>query len=138
MARELLVKEPPLHLERFDWESFFYVLCWIGTHYLKGAKIDTTAFRNWDTDDDSTLRDLKLLLLQGPSSTLFPLFSGFYQPMLVDWIIPIQRMYGAVGQKEFEHELAKRMSPRADVPEIDTETLGGCVTWEKLWQIFQK
>ena len=28
MARELLVKEPPLHLERFDWESFFYVLLW--------------------------------------------------------------------------------------------------------------
>ena len=93
----------------------------------------------WDTDDDDTLGDLKLLLLlQGPSSTLFPLFSGFYQPMLVVWIIPMQRMYGAVYQKKLEHELAKRMSPGADVPEFDTETLGGCVTWEKLWQIFQK
>ena len=107
MSRELLIKGTVPHFERFDWESFFYVLCWIGTHYSGGAEIDTTAFRNWDTDDDDTLGDLKLLLLlQGPSSTLFPLFSGFYQPMLVDWIMPMQRMYGAVYQKKLEHELA--------------------------------
>ena len=55
MAIDLLVPLPPRHLERFDWESFFYVICMITCRYDRGEDINPNTLSRWYNPDDETL-----------------------------------------------------------------------------------
>ncbi|KAL5524083.1 hypothetical protein ACEPAG_8256 [Sanghuangporus baumii] len=139
MAIDLLEKETPPHLERFDWESLFYVICWIGTHYSNGTEIQTTALETWDADDDETLSLVKHSVLAGLKPNLGILFTDFYKPLFSLWIQDMQSMFRAANLEKTKFEIAKAANPD---PEEDTlvfhETLGNHVTWDKFWQILEK
>ncbi|KAL5484898.1 hypothetical protein ACEPAI_7540 [Sanghuangporus weigelae] len=135
MSVDLLREETPLHLERFDWESFFYVICWIASHYSGGDAVKTDAFNEWDEPDDKKLRSIKKELLVGLSEpNLNVLFTDFYKPLYLSWIRPIQIMFR-------DADLARgdfNVTPNANPEDFDEETLGGHVTWEKLWGILEQ
>ena len=140
MSRELLVKETPLHLERFDWESFFYVLCWIGTHYSEGTEIQTNALHPWDTDNDDTLIVCKSAALGGSNfPALLSLFTAFYSPMYGSWIAPMQQMFIAADGARTKLVEAQRanLNPGDSGLSLDEGTVGGCITWERLWGIIK-
>ncbi|KAL5482922.1 hypothetical protein ACEPAI_9517 [Sanghuangporus weigelae] len=133
MAIDLLGKETPPHLEKFGWESFFYVVCWIGSHYSNGTEIQTNALKTWDADDDETLSEVKQSVLFGLSrpnlGILF--FTDFYKPLICMWIQDMQSMFLAADQ-------ARKKFERAKAANLEEETLGGRVTWDKFWQILEK
>ncbi|KAL5484886.1 hypothetical protein ACEPAI_7528 [Sanghuangporus weigelae] len=132
MSKEFLAGQTPLHLERFDWESFFYVICWIGTHYSNGTEIQTDAFKEWDTDVDQLLIWSKQSVLFGHSDPdLRILFTDFYKPLFLSWIRPIQRMFRDADTAKGDFKVAENANPE----DFDDETLGGHVIWDKLWDI---
>ncbi|KAL5528128.1 hypothetical protein ACEPAF_7264 [Sanghuangporus sanghuang] len=137
MAIDLLENETSPHLERFDWESFFYVICWIGTHYSNGVEIKTNALKTWDTDDDDTLSEVKQSVLFGVSRPNLRIrFTDFYKPLISSWIDDMQSMFLAADQarKKFVH--AKAANPEEDTLGF-YETFGGHVTWDKVWKILK-
>ncbi|KAL5484893.1 hypothetical protein ACEPAI_7535 [Sanghuangporus weigelae] len=137
LATNLLEKETPLYLERFGWESFFYVLCWIGTHYSNGTKIKTDALKTWDAGDDETLSKVKKLLLIGFDSPLDTLFTDFYKPLYWAWVHGLQSMFHDAHQAKNEFRRAKAINPEHDTLVFDEETLGGIVTWDRIWKILK-
>ncbi|KAL5528126.1 hypothetical protein ACEPAF_7262 [Sanghuangporus sanghuang] len=139
MSKELLRGQTtPLHLERFDWEAFFYVICWIGTHYSNGKKIKTDAFEEWDTDVDKLLVRSKQSVLVGLSDPdLRILFTDLYKPLVTSWMDDVQSMFLAADQARKKFERAKAANPEEDAL-VFLETLGGHVTWDKFWQILKK
>ncbi|KAL5528129.1 hypothetical protein ACEPAF_7265 [Sanghuangporus sanghuang] len=138
MAIDLLEKETPLHRERFDWESLFYVICWIGTHYSSGEEIKTHIFEEWDTDVDILLVWSKQSVLFGHSRPNLRIrFTDFYKPLVSSWIADMQSMFLAADQARKKFEDAKAANPGRDTPDFDEETIGGIVTWDKFWQILK-
>ncbi|KAL5528125.1 hypothetical protein ACEPAF_7261 [Sanghuangporus sanghuang] len=137
MSVDLLREETPLHLERFDWESFFYVICWIASHYSAGDEVQTDAFNEWNEPDDKKLRSIKNELLFGHSEpNLDSVFTDFYKP-LIAWMDDIQSMFLAADQARKKFERVKAAKPEDDSLVFDEETLGGHVTWEKFWAILK-
>ncbi|KAL5484871.1 hypothetical protein ACEPAI_7513 [Sanghuangporus weigelae] len=137
MSVDLLREETPLHLERFDWESFFYVICWIASHYSGGDAVKTDAFNEWDEPDDKKLRSIKKELLVGLSEpNLDSVFTDFYKP-LISWMDDIQSMFLAADQARKKFERVKAANPEDCSLVFDEETLGGHVTWEKFWEIIK-
>ncbi|OCB84810.1 hypothetical protein A7U60_g8336 [Sanghuangporus baumii] len=135
MSKELLRGQTPLHLERFDWEAFFYVICWVGTHYSNGEEIKTDTFEEWDTDVDKLLVCSKQAVLFGLSRpNLRILFTDFYKPLFLSWIRPIQRMFRDADTAKGDFEVTEN----ANSKDFDDETLGGRITWDKFWQILEK
>ncbi|KAL5504460.1 hypothetical protein ACEPAH_8536 [Sanghuangporus vaninii] len=139
MSIDLLKEETPLHLERFDWESFFYVICWIATHYLNGDKINTETFNEWHELEDNKLRSIKAVLLYGLSTpNLRHLFTDFFKPLISLWMDDIQSMFLEADQARRKFERAQEDNPEDSTLVFDEETLGGHVTWEKFWGILRR
>ncbi|KAL5524080.1 hypothetical protein ACEPAG_8253 [Sanghuangporus baumii] len=137
MSKELLGGQTPLHLERFDWESFFYVICWIGTHYSNGTEAQTDAFKQWDTDEDKLLIWSKQSVLFGHSDPdLRILFTDFYKPLVSSWLEDMQSMFLAADQARKKFGYAK-VANREEDTLVFYETLGGHIIWDKFWQILK-
>ncbi|KAL5524084.1 hypothetical protein ACEPAG_8257 [Sanghuangporus baumii] len=116
MAIDLLGNETSLHLERFGWESFFYVICWIGTHYSNGEEIKSDAFEEWDTDEDKLLIHSKQSVLFGLSDPdLRILFTDFYKPLVSLWLDDMQSMFFAADQARRKFERAKAANPEEEL-----------------------
>ncbi|KAL5528119.1 hypothetical protein ACEPAF_7255 [Sanghuangporus sanghuang] len=139
MAIDLLENETSPHLERFDWESFFYVICWIGTHYSNGIEVQTDALDELDTDVDELLVLSKQSVLFGFSRpNLRILFTDLYKPLVSSWMSDMQSMFLAADQARKKFEDAKASNPKDDDTLVFHETLGGHITWDKFWQILEK
>ena len=137
MAIDLLVPQPPCHLERFDWESFLYVICMIACRYDRGEDINPNALPDWYDTRDTTLQNTKFAVLSG-FRTIIQDVTDFYQQMVFDWTEPLREIFSAGYSKR--NKLAGKKQPTLfadDVP-FDNETLEGHVTWEKFWEILQK
>ncbi|KAL5528127.1 hypothetical protein ACEPAF_7263 [Sanghuangporus sanghuang] len=137
MAIDLLENETSPHLERFDWESFFYVICWIGTHYSYGTEVQTDALDELDTDVDELLVPSKQLMLVGFGNPLDILFTDFYKPLYWTSVYDLQSMFHDAHQAENESRHAKAINPERDTLVFDEETLGGIVTWDRIWKILK-
>ena len=138
MSKELLVPNPPAHLERFDWESFFYVICWIASHFSHGDEVSTDAFQTWFDSRDSVLLCIKSVFLCGLSSKeLHDQFTDFYKPLISLWIYPLQRMFsdGNRARVKFINEKDERGD---ETMVFDEETLGGHVSWDRFWGILKQ
>ena len=136
MARELLSTPTPVHLERFDWESFFYVICWIAAHYSYGVKVESNAFNEWDEQDDNKLREIKANLLFGNNERdLIDVFTVCYKSLITTWMDDMQAMFlaSSKARKRFT-----RVQATDETLTFDEETCNGEVTWEKLWAILVK
>ncbi|KAI5120093.1 hypothetical protein M0805_001249 [Coniferiporia weirii] len=127
MAIDLLQVEPPDHIERFDWESFFYVLVWICCHYFGGYKIkESTALDRWLQQDLTYLSATKsALLLRFP----FDQITDHFKPLVDPWLEPLREIF-------FDGYCAQS-SVRRPEP-FDGKTLGGHVTYDKVWDIFRR
>ncbi|KAL5528120.1 hypothetical protein ACEPAF_7256 [Sanghuangporus sanghuang] len=137
MAIDLLENETSPHLERFDWESFFYVICWIGTHYSYGTEVQTDALDELNTDVDKLLVPSKQLMLVGFGNPLDILFTDFYKPLYWTWVYDLQSMFHDAHQAKNESRHAKAINPERDTLVFDEETLGGIVTWDRIWKILK-
>ena len=123
----------------FDWESFFYVICWIASHYSFGEEVESQAFKTWDESNDEKLRDTKEALLYGHSRIdLDTAFTDFFKPLITCWIEPMQAMFALCDQARKNFKALKRANPEDDTLVFDEETIGGHVTWEKLWGILKQ
>ncbi|KAL5526342.1 hypothetical protein ACEPAF_8065 [Sanghuangporus sanghuang] len=122
------------HLERFDWEAFFYDICWIGTHYSNGKEIKTDAFEEWDRADKLLVRSKQSVLFGHSDPDLRILFTDFYKPLVSSWMDDMQSMFLAADQARKKFERAKAANPEEDALAF-LETLGGHVTWDEFWQI---
>ena len=139
MSIDLLGSDTPVHLERFDWESFFYVICWIASHYSFGEEVESQAFKVWDESNDEKLRSIKAEVLYGLSTIdLDALFTDFFKPLVDCWIKPIQKMFRAADSARGEFRDLKKARPDDKTLVFDEETIGGHVTWEKLWGILKQ
>ena len=134
ISREL-VKSATRNLERFDWESFYYVLCWIGTHYSEGAEIKTNALHSWDARDDDVVVECKSTALAGNMIPSFiTLFTAFYKPVYRSWIMPMQQLFFAADMARLELE---ELRADDDTLSFNEGAVDSCITWEKLWGIIR-
>ena len=135
-----LVKSATQNFERFDWESFYYVLCWIGTHYSEGAEIKTIPLHFWNARDDDVLVKCKSAILDGSimagsmTPSFITLFTDFYIPVYQSWIEPMQQMFQAADRARSKFGARKYSD---DTLSFDEETVDGFITWERVWDIIR-
>ena len=131
MAMDLHRKLPPVHMERFEYESLFYVLYWICLSYSDGkllpAKERHSSFKRWprwNSNDHDDVRSAKIGLEY--NSKIFRdvnKFPAMYRPLIRPWLRLLQytlrRGYSARHDARFAGKLA----------EFDNDTLGNmCLT----------
>ncbi|KAI5120094.1 hypothetical protein M0805_001250 [Coniferiporia weirii] len=126
MAIDLLEAEPPDHVERFDWESIFYVLLWIGCHYINGREIEGIVFVDWLEHDLGKLKKFKRSDL---GDFDFKKITDHFKPLVHLWLKPLQLLFRA------------GYDAQSDCPDGEPfvgETLQGHVTYAKVWNIFKR
>ncbi|KAH8113844.1 hypothetical protein DFH11DRAFT_1510030 [Phellopilus nigrolimitatus] len=137
MAIDLLVPNPPAHLERHDWESMMYVIIWIACRFESGGhETNRKALESWlDPDFEKVKNGKRGFLLLGK----LPDITSHYQP-LRSWIFQLSIVFGTA------YLAARGVTPMPDLLEVDKysaktfdeETLGGHVTYGALWAILSK
>ncbi|THH09009.1 hypothetical protein EW145_g2313 [Phellinidium pouzarii] len=136
MSRDLLVPNPPDHLERFDWESMFYVLFWIACHYIDGEDINPEALKDWLQHDMTMLRSAKRGAF---NSFLYEMTTAQFRPLAKLWLNPLRKLFfdGYEARDNHKNEAGDAADKGETYPEFDNETLGGHVTYEKMWAILR-
>ncbi|KAI5120099.1 hypothetical protein M0805_001255 [Coniferiporia weirii] len=138
MAIDLLEADPPKHIERFDWESIFYVLVWICCHYSDGYEIESTALDRWLEHDLTYLNDTKSAFL---STFFFDKITDHFKPLVFIWLWPLQKLFRDGYSAKWVYRLEASFDNEASLDKeasFDFDTLGGHVTYDKMWRIFEK
>ncbi|KAH8113845.1 hypothetical protein DFH11DRAFT_279049 [Phellopilus nigrolimitatus] len=145
MALDLLVPNPPAHLERHDWESLLYVIIWIACRFESGGhEKNREALESWldpDFEDfEKVKNDKKGFLLLGKLPDITRITSH-YRP-LRSWIFQLSRVFG-VGYLVAHYGRQGKPVPemREDMHSaepFDEETMGGYVTYEALWAVLSE
>ena len=87
---DLHQKPPPVHMERFEYESLFYVLYWICLSYSDGKLLPeekrhstSTDWPRWNSDNHNEIRDAKTGL-QGNGKIFENVneFPAMYRPLI--------------------------------------------------------
>ena len=139
MSIDLHEDPPPVHIERFEYESLFYVLYWICLSYSDGkllpAKERHSSFKRWpkwNSNDHDDVREAKIGLLN--DETIFEdadKFPAMYRPLIRPWLRLLQytlrRGYSARHDARFAGKLA----------EFDNDTLGKYVSYESIHKILE-
>ena len=153
ISRELHIKKPLIHYERYDYESLLYSLYWISVFYSEGKSRPETeisgAYEDWKKwnsyeDDIITSKKGSFLYLGGKDGFL----SSFFLPLDECWIDPIRDLFcdGYRAQIKYEKRKlyigslenraeGKEASSRSPQTIFNDETLGGHVTFEKIYNI---
>ncbi|KAH8113842.1 hypothetical protein DFH11DRAFT_1878096 [Phellopilus nigrolimitatus] len=140
MAIDLLVPNPPAHLERHDWESLIYVIIWIACRFESGGhETNREALKGWlDPSLEEVKKDkLVFLFFRG-----LPDITNHYQP-LRSWILQLLAVFRTA---HYAARYGRHERPMPEMLEVDKhsaepfdeETLGGRVTYEALWAILSK
>ena len=88
MAIDLLLGVPGPHLYRYDLESFFYVLVWIGCNYDAGKKI-VKGYPKWGNSSNEGMAKVKIQFLSRKSPfRLTPTF----EPLGLTWLYIMMRL----------------------------------------------
>ena len=139
MSIDLHEDPPPVHIERFEYESLFYVLYWICLSYSYGKLLPEekrhSAFKRWlrwNSNDHDDVRSAKVDLLN--DETIFEdadKFPAMYRPLIRPWLRLLQytlrRGYSARHDARFAGKLA----------EFDNDTLGKYVSYESIHKILE-
>ena len=150
---DLHIKKPLIHYERYDYESLLYSLYWISVFYSEGKSRPETeiseAYEDWKKwnsyeDDIITSKKGSFLYLGGKDGFL----SSFFLPLDECWIDPIRDLFcdGYRAQIKYEKRKlyigslenraeGKEASSRSPQTVFNDETLGGHVTFEKIYNI---
>ena len=136
---DLHQKPPPVHIERFEYESLFYVLYWICLSYSDGKLLpvekrhSTSAdWPYWNSDNYKVVLNFKSGLQA--NETIFENvneFPAMYRPLIRPWLRLLQytlrRGYSARHDARFAGKLA----------EFDNDTLGRYVSYESIHKILE-
>ena len=139
MSIDLHQDPPPVHIERFEYESLFYVLYWICLSYSYGKLLPEekrhSAFKRWlrwNSNDHDDVRSAKVGLLN--DETIFEdvdKFPAMYRPLVQPWLrllrYTLRRGYNARHDARFAGKLA----------EFDDDTLGRHMSYENICEILQ-
>ena len=156
IAKDLHVGRPSRYYERFDFESLLYSLYWICIFYAEGKSrptieiSETTKFwTRWNSYED---RDIYLektnLVLSGWDENYF---SKFFLPLVWCWLAPLRTIFkrGYSARDDFNdmRDMRRRLNSAPhgtnmdtaspSLPEFDDETLGGNVTFERIYDILR-
>ncbi|KAJ7067150.1 hypothetical protein C8F01DRAFT_660666 [Mycena amicta] len=136
MAADLLVLgPPPPHLYRFDLESLFYVFVHIVCQYHDGKKIDKPPFETWDHLSTTALSDKKWqFVLRAMKLSPTSNFVGL-RVLIIDLHAMFKDCYNAREKEEENRVRQQALATDVDEDEVDEETLGGNITFEKFAQI---
>ena len=138
--------EIPEHRERFDLESIFYVMYWDARFFDKGKKVvlpGSTAqkeYDNWVQSDDCCIIDLKKCVFGlGYTANI----TAFFEPLEDTWLYPLGQIFNTGytklnGQRgKFRRRGKDRSVKDWEIEGFDYNTLGGNVTFEKIWSIMR-
>ena len=139
MSIDLHQDPPPVHIERFEYESLFYVLYWICLSYSDGKLLPEkkrhSAFKRWprwNSIDHNEVRDAKTGLQA--NEMIFENvneFPAMYRPLVQPWLeclrYTLRRGFNARDEAKVAGELA----------EFDDITLGGHMSYENICKILQ-
>ena len=153
ISRDLHIKNPLIHYERYDYESLFYSLYWISVFYSEGKSRPETEiseayeyWKGWNSYEDDTiiLKKGDFLCLSGGNGFL----SSFFLPLDECWLDPLRDLFGDGYKAQKKYEKRKlyigSLENRAEGEEVSSrfpqtvfndETLGGHVTFEKIYNI---
>ena len=126
----------PKHIERFDLESVFYVMFWEGRLSNNGELYATEAakdaYKRWNGNDDISLISDKRRTFHDMAS-----LNESYRPLVVQWLKPLGKMFkdGYEGVVECDDNCTVPVDLQR--PAFDYDTLGGNVTFEKIWDIIK-
>ena len=136
MSIDLHRKLPPVHIERFEYESLFYVLYWICLSYsdrkLLPAKKRRSAFKcwpRWSSNDHRGVRSAKIGLKE--DRTIFKdvgEFPEMYRPLVQTWLIPLRYTF----RQGYNGRIVNGRGAG-----FDYDTLGGYASYENICEILQ-
>ena len=126
----------PKHIERFDLESVFYVMFWEGRLSNNGELYATEAakdeYKRWNGHDDITLIKDKRTAFHDIAS-----LNESYRPLVAQWLEPLGEMFDTGYRKLVECDDKCTVPVDLQRPAFDYDTLGGNVTFEKIWDIIK-
>ena len=126
----------PKHIERFDLESVFYVMFWEGRLSNNGELYATEAakdeYKRWNGHDDITLIKDKRTAFHDMAS-----LNESYRPLLAQWLKPLGKMFKDGYERLVECDDNCTVPVDLQRPAFDYDTLGGNVTFEKIWDIIK-
>ena len=139
MSIDLHEDPPPVHIERFEYESLFYVLYWICLSYSDGKLLREekrhSAFKcwpRWNSNDHEGVHSAKVGLLN--DIMIFEdvnKFPAMYRPLVQPWLeclrYTLRRGFNAHDEANIADKLA----------EFDDITLGGHMSYENIRKILQ-
>ena len=126
----------PKHIERFDLESVFYVMFWEGRLSNNGELYATEAakdeYKRWNGQDDIRLIKDKRTAFHDMAS-----LNESYRPLLAQWLKPLGEMFDTGYRKLVKCGDNCTVPVDLQRPAFDYDTLGGNVTFEKIWDIIK-
>ena len=128
----------PKHIERFDLESVFYVMFWEGRLSNNGELYATEAakdaYKRWNGNDDISLIAAKRTTFH----VIMPHhLNESYRPLLAQWLDPLGKMFKDGYERLVECDDNCTVPVDLQRPAFDYDTLGGSVTFEKIWDIIK-
>ena len=136
MSIDLHEDPPPVHIERFEYESLFYVLYWICLSYSDGKLLPeekrqsaSADWPRWNSDNHKGVRSAKIGLKE--DRTIFKdvdEFAEMYKPLVQTWLIPLRYTFrqGYNGRNVDGRGAG-----------FDYDTLGGYASYESICEILQ-
>ena len=139
MSIDLHEDPPPVHMERFEYESLFYVLYWICLSYSDGKLLPEekrhSAFKcwpRWNSNDHEGVRSAKAGLRDnGKIFENVDKFPAMYRPLIRPWLYLLQHTLRKGYNARNDADFAGRMA------EFDDDTLGGYVSYESIHKILE-
>src|SRR5260221_13053072 len=120
LALELLSDPPPPALYRHDLESFVWCLWWIAVSYVNGEQIETDELEGWYNGSWTKISISKDGAMQ-PRAVLSTPLTIYMEPAR-----PILERLIGLFRAAYDW-----MDRQYDTQEIDRETAGQRITWEK-------
>ena len=128
----------PKHIERFDLESVFYVMFWEGRLSNNGELYATEAakdeYKRWNGNDDISLIAAKGRILWAITPDHL---NESYRPLVAQWLKPLGKMFKDGYERLVECDDNCTVPVDLQRPAFDYDTLGGNVTFEKIWDIIK-
>ena len=138
MSIDLHEDPPPIHIERFEYESLFYILYWICLSYSDGKLLpaekrhsDSADWPYWNSDNYKVVLNFKTGL-QGNGKIFENVneFPAMYRPLVQPWLERLRSQFD-------EGYHARRKSIAEGKQFKDNYTLGGYVSYKTIRKILE-
>ena len=153
ISKDLHIRKSLTHYERYDFESLLYSLYWISVFYSQGksrpereVSMAGKYWKKWNSYEDEDIFSAKTTFISSRMDENY--LSSFFLPLDECWIDPIRDLFcdGYRAQIKYEKRKlyigslenraeGKEASSRSPQTIFNDETLGGHVTFEKIYNI---